>query len=56
MLFLPIVPMSQTPPNAPVLLPTDQDAETIVRSAMKIAAEICVYTNSSLVIESIERR
>jgi len=25
MLFLPIVPMSQTPPNAPVLLPTDQE-------------------------------
>ena len=41
---------------ARALLSTDQDAETIVRSAMKIAAEICVYTNSSLVIESIERR
>ncbi len=41
---------------ARALLPADQDAETIVRSAMKIAAEICVYTNSSLVIESIERR
>ncbi len=41
---------------ARALLPTDQDAETIVRSAMKIAAEICVYTNSSLVLESIEKR
>jgi ATP-dependent HslUV protease subunit HslV len=41
---------------ARALLPTDQDAETIVRSAMKIAAEICVYTNTSLVIESIEKR
>ena len=41
---------------ARALLPTDQDAETIVRSAMKIAADICVYTNSSLVLESIEKR
>jgi ATP-dependent HslUV protease subunit HslV len=41
---------------ARALLPTDHDAETIVRSAMKIAAEICVYTNSSLIIESIEKR
>jgi len=41
---------------ARALLPTDQDAENIVRSAMKIAAEICVYTNSSLVLESIEKR
>lgn len=40
---------------ARALLPTDQDAETIVRSAMKIAADICVYTNSSLVLESIEK-
>lgn len=41
---------------ARALLPTDQDAETIVRSAMKIAAEICVYTNSNLVVETIETR
>jgi ATP-dependent HslUV protease subunit HslV len=41
---------------ARALLPTDQDAESIVRSAMKIASEICVYTNSSLVIETIEKR
>lgn len=41
---------------ARALLPTEQDAEMIVRAAMKIAAEICVYTNSSLIIESIEKR
>src|SRR5215470_4266388 len=29
------------------------DAETIARKAMAIAAEICVYTNTSLVIESL---
>ncbi len=28
-------------------------AEEIVRKSMKIAAEICVYTNHSLVIESL---
>ena len=35
------------------LLPTDLDAETIVRRAMEIAAEICVYTNDNLVVESL---
>lgn len=29
------------------------DAETIARKAMGIASEICVYTNTSLVIESL---
>ena len=32
----------------------DLDAEAIVRRAMRIAAEICVYTNDSLVIESLD--
>ena len=36
------------------LLATDQDAETIVRRSMAIAADICVYTNRSLVIEAID--
>ena len=31
----------------------DMDAETIARKAMGIAADICVYTNNSLVIESL---
>ncbi|GJD31270.1 ATP-dependent protease subunit HslV [Methylobacterium adhaesivum] len=30
------------------------DAETIVRRSMGIAAEICVYTNSSIVIEALD--
>ena len=32
----------------------DMDAEGIARRAMEIAAEICVYTNTSVVVESIE--
>lgn len=39
---------------ARALVDTDQDAEAIVRKAMGIAAEICVYTNANLVIESLE--
>jgi len=39
---------------ARALLPMDLDAEEIVRRSMAIAAEICVYTNTSLVIESID--
>ena len=30
------------------------DAEAIARKAMGIAAEICVYTNTNLTIESID--
>jgi ATP-dependent HslUV protease subunit HslV len=32
---------------------TDMDAETIARKAMKIAAEICVYTNTSVTLEKL---
>jgi ATP-dependent HslUV protease, peptidase subunit HslV len=39
---------------ARALADTDFDAEEIVRRSMKIAGDICVYTNHSLVIESIE--
>jgi len=39
---------------ARALMDTQADAETIVRKAMGIAAEICVYTNTRLVIESID--
>lgn len=35
------------------LLPMEPDAEEIVRRAMRIASEICVYTNANLVIESL---
>ncbi len=38
---------------ARALIDGAEDAEAIARKAMKIAAEICVYTNTSLVIESL---
>jgi len=38
---------------ARALLPTDLNADEIARRAMKIAAEICIYTNENLVIESL---
>lgn len=31
----------------------EEDAETIARKAMKVAADICVYTNGNLTIETI---
>ncbi len=33
---------------------TDMSAEDIVRESLKIAGEICIYTNQSFVIEKIE--
>ncbi len=39
---------------ARALMDMDLDAEAIARKAMKIAAEICVYTNENLVVESLE--
>ncbi len=41
---------------ARALYETDMDAETIARKAMKIAADICVYTNEHIIIESLESR
>ena len=35
------------------LMETDFDAETIARKAMAIAADICVYTNGNLTLETI---
>ncbi|MEL6550794.1 MAG: ATP-dependent protease subunit HslV [Pseudomonadota bacterium] len=35
------------------LMDTDKDAETIAREAMAIAADICVYTNGNLTVESL---
>ena len=32
----------------------EPDAETLARRAMKIAAEICVYTNDNLTVETLE--
>jgi len=39
---------------ARALLDTELDAETIARKAMAIAADICVYTNNEVVIESLD--
>jgi ATP-dependent HslUV protease subunit HslV len=38
---------------ARALIDTDMDAEKIARKAMEIAADICVYTNSNIVVESL---
>ncbi len=32
---------------------TDMDAESIVRKSLEIAAEICIYTNSNILIEKV---
>ncbi len=39
---------------ARALLDTEMTAEQIARKAMAIAAEICVYTNGNVVVESLE--
>jgi ATP-dependent HslUV protease subunit HslV len=39
---------------AKALMDTSLGAEEIARKAMAIAAEICVYTNTSVVIEALE--
>jgi len=39
---------------ARALLELDLSAEEIARRAMRIASEICVYTNNNVVIESLE--
>jgi ATP-dependent HslUV protease, peptidase subunit HslV len=39
---------------ARALFDTEQDAEAIVRKSLDIAAEICIYTNSNVVVETIE--
>ena len=38
---------------ARALMDTDMDAEAIARRAMAIAADICVYTNDRIIIESL---
>ncbi len=39
---------------ARALADTDKNAEEIARKAMQIAAEICVYTNDSVVLEMLD--
>lgn len=39
---------------ARALLDTEESAEAIARKAMEIAAEICVYTNHNIIMESMD--
>ena len=39
---------------ARALMDTDKDAEEIARKAMQIAADICVYTNHNIVVETLD--
>ena len=39
---------------ARALVDYEQDAETIARKAMAIAAEVCVYTNDRLTVEALD--
>jgi len=38
---------------ARALIDSDKDAETIVRRGLDIAADICVYTNRNVTIETL---
>ena len=40
---------------ARALMDSGEDAEMIARKALEIAAEICVYTNGNLTVESIKK-
>ena len=48
------VPLAGTINAARALIDTEMSAEEIARKAMAVAAEICVFTNDQLVIESLE--
>jgi ATP-dependent HslUV protease subunit HslV len=39
---------------ARALADSDMDAEKIARRAMQIASEICVYTNTSVIVEALD--
>lgn len=41
---------------ARALSDSDLDAEAVARKAMAVAAEICVYTNTNVVVESLDDR
>jgi ATP-dependent HslUV protease subunit HslV len=41
---------------ARALMDTDMDAEAVARRALAIAAEICVYTNGNVTLETLEAR
>ncbi len=46
--------MAITPSAARALADYEKDAETLARKAMKIAADICVYTNENVTIETLD--
>ena len=37
------------------MMDTDKSAEEVARAAMAIAADICVYTNGNLTVETIRK-
>jgi ATP-dependent HslUV protease, peptidase subunit HslV len=39
---------------ARALLDSEQDAEAVARKAMQIAADICVYTNHNVIVETLD--
>jgi len=39
---------------ARALIDSDQDAEAIARKALEIAADICIYTNRNITLESLD--
>ena len=39
---------------ARALADTDLSAEDVARKAMKIAADICIYTNDNVILEAID--
>ncbi len=41
---------------ARALMDTKMDAEAIARKAMKVAADICVYTNENVTLESLDAK
>ena len=41
---------------ARALIDTDKSAEEVARKAMKIASEICVYTNENFVVETLDAK
>lgn len=41
---------------ARALIDSELDAEAVARKAMKIAADICIYTNENVMIETLKNK
>ena len=39
---------------ARAMMDSDKDAEEIARKAITVAAEICVFTNGNMIVESLD--